>query len=108
MPKINVTAQDIDSVATKLDALGGSLSESQRALLLAVFGLARNTLSAQSGKPVAPAGHGPAAISTSGALPSLSEAFKRTFSPGTAPEVEGQSDPGSWTEGPITWTNYGY
>ncbi|AKJ03248.1 hypothetical protein ATI61_11883 [Archangium gephyra] len=93
--KQTISPVEIEEMAKKLDKLGSQLSDNERALLVAVFGMASSAISDATkkveehlGAPVAGKLNKPDQFdlgkSETGKLPPLSQAFKESFSPGTA------------------------
>jgi hypothetical protein len=89
MPQVNFSQSDIESLASKLDELGAVLTEKERGLLTAVFGLAATAFSgaaseAESGgvslQPVA--AFTDAKVSLPSRLPRLSDSLRGAFTPG--------------------------
>ena len=92
MAEISISQQDIDSIARKLDDFGDVLSENERGVLLAIFGLAATAIGSASSESEAagnPITHSIASfsdtrLSFSGRLPRLSDGFQNAFRPGAA------------------------
>lgn len=120
MPEQRLTIEEITQLANRLDQVGEGLSEKERAILLAVFGLASASLSgavAQAEGNVSPDSVGPyplldASIDVpSTGLPSLSEGFLGAFTEGSPAQIfapgEQVRDSVSVDGGIVSWTkNY--
>jgi hypothetical protein len=88
MAEVSVDRGDIERLAHKLDTLGKELNSEEKTLLLAVFRLAGEALSEQTGEDVAGIVKGNKAgvltLNSEGRLPSLSSGFKDAFTAGGA------------------------
>lgn len=93
--KQTISPAEIEEMAKKLDKLGSQLSDNERALLVAVFGMASTAIADATkkveehlGAPVAGKLNKPDQFdlgkTENGKIPPLSQAFKESFSPGTA------------------------
>jgi hypothetical protein len=91
MAEVTLSKSDIDGLARKLDEFGEVLSADEKAILLAIFGLAATSLSkavseSESGLSAANVAAGLVAptVDRSALLPRLSDGFRDAFNPGTA------------------------
>lgn len=89
MPDIQLSQGDIDSLASKLDEFAAVLTDKEKALLQAVFGLAGTALGEASGEAEAGgtqmrgiATFSNAKIAMPTKLPNMSDAFRGSFMPG--------------------------
>ncbi|WP_437625295.1 hypothetical protein [Sorangium sp. So ce1151] len=91
MQQIVITKEDLDGISRKLDEFGAVLTERERTVLLATFGIAAQAI-AQASKGAAPVKAGAAAP-----LPPLSVGFRKAFESGvgtrfTLEDVSGDAE----------------
>jgi len=100
MAEVTVTADVVNSLASKLDQISDQFSEEEKATLMAVFGIAGKQLA-----EAPPGQHPPMTVATTGG-DNLSTAVKNAFSPlGTASQAAGALAQSVSVGGEtVTWT----
>lgn len=104
MPEIPVTQDDINGLAQQLDTLSSSLSETQRALLVGLVGVAQNAISSGQSTVVqrGDTGGDVANVEVPDQLPDLGNVFRSAFTPGPQGGVGGAAaEP---TGGGVKWS----